>query len=327
MGLKTRLKKNDWLRGRVKRLKVFREYFLDARFMNDHLLDGGTTTNHLSYRVMLRVHSIEKGLSYRAPRAFGADKVHDLIKLMTSAPEDFRDTTAFRMGVEVLTSWIQFNEARDWGDSVAMQSARNFVLEASLGSNDLSAGVREVHDRDPERWTGLPFREFVASRHSTRRYTDGEVDRAIIDDAVSIALMSPSACNRQMVRVRLFDDVEKKRLLYDTLHGTGGVDFDSCQLGVITFDTQSLEFYGERNQGYLNVGLFAMSFVYALHWKGIGSCLLQFGNTFSKERTLVRELGIPAQERIAVGISMGNLEKFDQVPASIRRALSEVLTK
>lgn len=123
----------------------------------------------------------------------------------------------------------------------------------------------------------------------------------------------------------MIDDPEGKRVLYNTLHGTGGVDYENCRIGVVTYDSRSLEFYGERNQGYLNAGLFAMTLIYALHWKGVGACLLQFGNTTAEERNLVDRLGLAASERIAVGLSIGHLEASDTVPASVRRTVGEVL--
>jgi len=187
-------------------------------------------------------------------------------------------------------------------------------------------GVQLIENRDPCRWRSLPIDEFVASRHSTRRFAAAPVTDDEVSQCVRLAMRSPSACNRQMVRLRIAEDEEAKKLLYETLHGTGGIDYHTCRLGVITFDARSLDFCGERNQGYLNVGLFAMTLVYAFHWMGIGSCLLQFGNTFAEERMLVCRLGIPPTERIGVGIAFGHLESSDVVPASVRRKADEVVS-
>lgn len=329
MGITASLKRNDWLRGKVKRLKIYREYLMDARFMNTQLLDGGADLEHLSYRVMLRVHSLEKGLSYRNPRAFGPAKASELMRLLTTAPPEFRDTTAYRMGTQVLNSWVDFNRANSWGDTELTEIVQTFL--ATLQGNaeiEEFAGVRRIDGRDRHQWSALPFDDFISSRHSTRRYDSTQsVTDDVLLECVQLAMRSPSACNRQMVRLRVAETPDQKRALYDTLHGTGGIDYDSCRLAVVTFDARSLEFYGERNQGFLNAGLFAMTLVYALHWRGVGSCLLQFGNTFSEERVLARQLGLPPSERIAVGLSFGVLESSDVVPSSVRLNVAEVLSQ
>lgn len=328
MSLKKRLKSVDSLRQFVKRIKIHREYFYDARFMSSHLLDGGRASSHEQYRIMLRVHSLEKGMAYRTPRSFGAAKALALVHMLENASAETRTSTAYRMGESVLRAWIDFHSDRDDRNQDAYETVDRFLDSANDPDVEwCEAGVKTISERDPEAWKEIPFDEFVASRHSTRRYTNCKVADEVLDEAVHLAMLSPSACNRQMVRLHVIDDPQGKRLLYDTLHGTGGVDYENCRIGLITYDSRSLEFYGERNQGYLNAGLFAMTLVYALHWKGVGACLLQFGNTAAEERALIRNLGIPDYERAAVGISLGYLEPCDVVPASVRRNVTEVLRR
>lgn len=328
MSLKKKLKSVDSLRQFVKRIKIHREYFYDARFMSSHLLDGGRESSHEQYRIMLRVHSLEKGMAYRNPRSFGASKAIALTRMLETSSVETRKSTAYNMGKSILGAWAKFHAEREDKNEDAYQAVLTFLERDDEPDVDrCEAGIKTISERNPEAWSELPFGEFVASRHSTRRYSATPVDEEVLDEAVQLAMLSPSACNRQMVRLHVIDDPTRKRLLYDTLHGTGGVDFDSCRLGLITYDSRSLEFYGERNQGYLNAGLFAMTLVYALHWKGIGACLLQFGNTSAEERSLMRGLGIPEYERAAVGISFGHLETSDVVPASVRRSVAEVLRR
>lgn len=327
MGIKERLKHVQWLRKSVKRAKTLKEYLSDAHFMNEHFLDAGNSTEHETFRIMLLVHSIEKGLSSRSPRPFGAAKCVKLASLLEAASADTRNSTSYTMGMSVLGEWVTFHLAHGWQETLSFAEIREFVgqNQTSGAKSFPSAGTLSINGRQPDNWSNLPFAEFLRSRHSTRRYNGATVEDEVVTECVALALLSPSACNRQMVRFHVVDDPAPKELLYRTLHGTGGVDFETCRLGLVTFDVNGLEFYGERNQGYLNAGLFAMTLVQALHWKGVGSCLLQFGNTFAAERMLVRELGLPSTERIAVGISFGVMESEDTVPASARRQLQEVM--
>lgn len=329
MNLKARLKQSQSLRRTVKRAKVYKEYFADATFMSRHLLDGGPDPEHEQYKIMILSHSLEKGLSYRNARVFGRSKAEDLMGRLEKSSSETRESSAFAIGVEVLRSWSDFIKSRE-GDDVHAASIRG-RLDALVDMDTpwdcgFVAGVASANHLDSSSWKELPFEDFVRGRHSTRRFTDLPVSDDDLQLCIELAMRSPSACNRQMVGLRVFDDPQAKELLYRTLHGTGGIDFDTCRLAVVTFDARSLDFYGERNQGYLNAGLFAMTLVYALQWKGIGSCLLQFGNTFAEEKVLADGLSLQPGERIAVGIAFGVPEPDGVVPASIRRDVSEVFS-
>lgn len=329
MNLKARLKKLQGLRRTVKRAKVYKEYFADATFMSRHLLDGGPDPEHEQYRIMILSHSLEKGLSYRNARVFGRSKAEDLMARLEKSSDSTQLSSAYSIGVEVLRSWTDFIKAREVDDvqAAAIRGRLDALFETSIPRDcGFRAGVATATHLDAASWETLPFEDFVRGRHSTRRFADVPVSDDDLQLCIELAMRSPSACNRQMVGLRVFDDPKSKELLYRTLHGTGGVDFDTCRLAVVTFDARSLDFYGERNQGYLNAGLFAMTLVYALQWKGIGSCLLQFGNTFAEERTLAEGLSLQPGERIAVGIAFGVPEPDGVVPASVRRDVSEVFS-
>ena len=106
--------------------------------------------------------------------------------------------------------------------------------------------------------------------------------------------------------------------------GLSGFEKDSVNFFVITYDTCSLSFYGERNQGYLNSGLVAMNFVNAMHSKKIGSCFLQWGNTNKEEKSVKNVLEIPQNEKIAVVIGAGYYKSINKIPCSNRKKISEI---
>lgn len=69
---------------------------------------------------------------------------------------------------------------------------------------------------------------------------------------------------------------DKCDLISNTIYGSAGISKNSVTYFVVTYDINALDYYGERNQGYLNAGLVAMNFANALHSRGIGSCFLQW---------------------------------------------------
>lgn len=93
---------------------------------------------------------------------------------------------------------------------------------------------------------------------------------------------------------------------------------------VVAFVVNANYFIGERNQGWLNAGLFSMNLVNALHSQGIGSCFCQFGNSTKQEEQLKKLLGIPASERIAVILSAGYYCDKSIIPYSPRKKIGDV---
>ena len=120
-----------------------------------------------------------------------------------------------------------------------------------------------------------------------------------------MALKSPTACNRQMVKIYYVKSKEKKDYILKIGQGFSGFKYDGINIFVITFDINANYFVGERNQGWFNAGLVSMNFVNALHSLGIGSCFVQFGNTNKEEEKVKKILNIPSNERIAVLLSAG----------------------
>lgn len=323
MSIKKILKSQSWLRRPVKKLKVHIDYSRDARFISAYLLDQHETAARREYKTLLLVHSIEKGLVRSPERPFGFEKAEELIKLLDRFTTNEREGIAFKMGTEVLQSWAGRFLEKGWPlPRWAVEKKISVHTEKPLAGT-IRAGAKQITERP--QWHQLDYASFIKSRHSARVYDKSKVSDEELLEALELAGYSPSACNRQMIRMHIIDEPKLKRTLYDTLHGTGGINFENCRLGLITFDGNSLEFSGERNQGYLNAGLFAMTLVHAFHWKGIGSCFLQFANTFSEERMLSKQLGLPKNEKIVVAISLGRYVQGENVPSSLRRMPSTIL--
>jgi len=319
--IRTRLEDIAWLRLLVKRLKVWREYACDARHFCANFLDANDPGLGTEYEIRLIAHSIEKGLSHDDPRPFGLKKAHALVDALGRAERlGLTGNSAYSLGLGALAAWMHSQRAIGV-PAGELEFADGFLGRADL-PHALPAGtLRVARDHD---WSELPLRDFLSARHSARRFTASPVPEQVVLDCVEMALTSPSACNRQLIHFFCVEEETARRRLYDTLHGTGGVDFEQAHLGVITYDVSSLGFYGERNQGYLNAGLFAMSLVLAFHWKGLGSCLLQVGNSYAQERALAEALGLPPNHRLAVAVAYGYPREEEVVPASVRKPPTEV---
>ena len=308
----------------VRKARDAREFLSDYAFYSkfNTLWGGGDKENSAKFELLLHTHVLEKGLCTDLTRPFGfyhVDRIlffADRLKNVACFEKDY--------AVEALRSWKRIFTEKHWLAEIPPEiSAAADQLIASVSSESLTNTYRFRRSNLLE--APADYLAFVQSRHSARRFSDKGLSPADVHYAVSAAMTSPSACNRQMCKVHWVTTPAQIEALKPYLQGIGGIALEHSHYFVLTFDMLAFERIGERNQGWLNVGLFAMNFVNALHSRKIGSCFIQWANSNKEEAALKRQLGLNDSERIGVVVVAGAYpEEFD-VPASRRKSISEVL--
>jgi len=96
---------------------------------------------------------------------------------------------------------------------------------------------------------------------------------------------------------------------------------------IVTADLQSFSGTGERNQPFVDGGMFAMSLLYALHALGLGACPLAWSMRPAQDREMRKALGIPDSEAVIMMISVGHLPDSLQVAKSHRMPIEHVLVE
>lgn len=329
ISVKDQLKKNSMLKKTVKKIKVKREYLKDVKHTNKHLTENEETQEQLEYRLLLLIHSIEKGMCHFSPRPFGFEKIRSLLKYLKlyEDKEYSKNTSAYNMGVSIIKKWSDYFIENSWENNAEyIMLYSEFFKKYKKNKFIDKVGYKDIDIEKLDVSRQGNFESLMKSRFSARNYANKPLSKKDIINVVELAEYSPSACNRQMIKVHFFSNRKNVDYLSKVLHGTGGLNLSTVNYFVITFDSNSLDFYGERNQGYLNAGLFAMNLSNAMHFKGIGSCFLQVANTVAEENAMKAELGIKEYERIAVCIGCGYYEKKNRVPSSGRKKTQEILS-
>ena len=147
-----------------------------------------------------------------------------------------------------------------------------------------------------------------------------------IKSAIDMAKYSPSACNRQFIKVHYYPKGKMRQNVIDYSMGKSGIYLEGVNTFIITFDTNGLNGDGDRNQGYFNAGLFATNFVNSLHSLGIGTCFIGFCNSVEAEEKLKNINKIPSNERIAVILFAGYYDEKSIFCVSPRKDLEEYFT-
>jgi nitroreductase len=152
----------------------------------------------------------------------------------------------------------------------------------------------------------LDFAAFARSRHSVRNFADRPVDEATILGAIDTARFAPSVCNRSSGRVYYsFDRKDITEALKVQQGATGFMATIPC-LMVVVSDRRAFYSVGERNQCFVDGGLFAMSLVYALHGLGLGTCMLNWSKTPKVDQDLRRRFRIDDEHEIISLVAVGH---------------------
>lgn len=314
------LKKNNFLRAKVKKAKIYREFFYDAKELSQYYLETAEPKGRKEYRIMLLVHSLEKGMCMPNSRPFGHDKVMYLMQILSSYDEREKKNFEYRLGVAVLDSWSSFYKTHGWTNQKGYEAVSNFLNK--VGETDLTAGCKIMHS--PAISEKSSFDDVIFSRHSVRDFADGPLSEDDINYALKCFIEAPTACNRQMCKVYLVNNLDMKKMLDNTIMGVGGFNKKVVSYFIITYDMASLDYFGERNQGHLNTGLVAMNFVNGLHARGVGSCFMQWSNKYAEDVRVREILGLPESERIGVVIGAGYYLSESVIPYSCRKDIKDI---
>ena len=170
-----------------------------------------------------------------------------------------------------------------------------------------------------------PFPEFFYSRHSMRQFESKSINIEDVEKAIKIAQKAPTACNRQASKVYLYKDKATNDALGELIAGNTGFQQEVPNYLVVTADVSAFYDTFERNQVYVEAGLFSMALVEALHYYGIGSCILQNGEYYKKNKKF-KEIckNIPENERIILFVATGYYKNKFSYAMSLRKNVEDV---
>lgn len=286
------------------------EFYLDAfRYMKhssprDGVVGRGDSSTKLEAQITKDYHRVEKGLTLPNPRRpFGVD-VHK--RLSTLVPEaKRRNPEAAYVGYaeDALSALSTWNDSGSIDDLVSPSVTED---APGLDSNDMH--------------------RFFSSRRSVRNFDPARpVEREKLSLATKWALNTPSVCNRQAGRVYYFTDKSEVENVLRLQNGNAGFRSSVSAVAVVTVDSRLFTGATERNQRWVDGGLFAMTLVWALHGVGLHTCMLNWSATNKSSQKLRQATGIEGHEDIVVLIAIGHADRGHRVARSERRHLEEVM--
>jgi len=94
---------------------------------------------------------------------------------------------------------------------------------------------------------------------------------------------------------------------------------------IVVSDRSSFFSIGERNQLYIDGGIFLMNLLYALHFYKIAACPAHWGMNSDKDFELNKLLSLPDSEKVISLVSIGVPPNNFKTCLSLRRSSDEIL--
>ncbi|MGB0578235.1 MAG: nitroreductase family protein [Limisphaerales bacterium] len=276
--------------------------------------------------ILMLAHAVEKGLAFENRRLwFGEVKICDLIRQCRQYAKDSKDRWVIGVSTAVLRAYLGVHE----GEACEKEEFKNlieaFLEEFEREDSEIAGGLKTITLP-----TGVPaggeVTNFFQTRCSVRSFADQPVDRALLNEAVRLAQSSPSVCNRQTARVHAIDGQELQKRALACQNGNAGFGHLADKVVTITVDLRCFLSIGERNQAWIDGGLFAMTLIWALHSLGLVSCSLNWSAEHEQDQQLRDVLPLGEHEVVIMMLAVGHPPKELKVPCSERRPLDTILT-
>lgn len=273
-----------------------------------------------NYKAVKIYHRLEKSLSFRErnPNS-GVMAANELESLLSKAAASGDLGFQERIGVSVLEHFYeQASDLAKTKRSDVYTNIKNIEFSPDLGGavytskKELEKGKLD----DPE--------GFFFSRNSVRDFSDHPVNHGEIARALTLAMKTPSVCNRQGWHVYHVD----QRALIDSClslqNGNTGFGHEIPCLLIIAADLKAFDTAGERYQFWIDGGMFSMSIIYAFHALGLSTCCLNWSKTPGDDMKLRKLMPIKPNHSVLMMLAVGYPKEKIKVCYSARNPLDSI---
>ena len=319
----------DWLRIAKFRAIALRFFLTDwVRFVRSQpVIVRKLDERGLQARIVYHAHAIEKGLSHTECRfGFGASAISALVQELGIYRDEgySKDSEAYTCGISVLGEYIDAHSGLGYRPPT-VESLPVWLMSEIAGLTHRNGGtVAPMRSPKAGRPGERSFTEVLADRHSIREFGAGAVPEELVRRAVALATRSPSVCNRQAVRVRVVSDKCLARRLTELQGGLGGYPVPPVMLA-ITADRRDFIDPVERNQPYVDGGLFGMTLLLALEELDLAACPLHAMLHPGIEASVRSLLEVPDHEVLVFFVAVGVRPLAPVVPRSFRYGLDRII--
>lgn len=294
----------ELIRGAYWRTRTWLDFWSDSRRYSKYAMTAETTwgklgATHLEAQLTRDYHRVEKALALSKPRRpFGSELQRRLDELLPYAEE-----------VEPTKSYV--TAAQRAREALVVWNREGVILEDVAPYRNDHARLDSIHS-------------LFNTRHSVRDFSERPVGDDVLIEAVDLAAMSPSVCNRSPWFVRFYRGPSAKDVL-SLQYGNSGFGEAVPVVGVVSVELGYFAGSGERNQAFIEGGIFATSLMWALHGLDLDTCMLNLSQPAPVADRLRQGTGMSDSEVPIMMIAVGYGSDGHRVARSPRRPVSQIV--
>jgi len=309
----------------VARVKLYPAYNYDLK---RYWRYSGTTRrkdtqSKLLGAIIMDYHVIEKGLTMPKTRlGFGYERLERLIENCGIYIEKFDlNNFQFKNAIGVILEYKNYHEENNYQLKESILNAIK-KIENRLPKIEITKQLRFTKE-EYFKFSKSNFLNFSNSRHSVRNFSKEEIPLNKLLKALELTKNTPSACNRQTSSLYVYTNKERINKILEVQGGNRGFGHLVDKLIVLTADLSVFSYDYERNQAYIDGGIYAMNLLYALHYYEIACCILNCDHTVKKDMIMRKLCGIKEEEIFIAIFACGNLPENFLAASSARTPIQE----
>lgn len=292
-----------------------------AKFFRDVFRNEGSI-----YLLRRNVHRIEKGLIMKPRRdVFGVSYLPETMRCYVDcvkrhANGELHDVDTLNWSKQVLGTYLDQQKAHPIVDKFRK------VYETIQFENaqDQLQRVPFERNKTPEIPNFESLMNLAVHRRSVRWFEQRPVPREVIDRAVVLAGLSPSACNRQPYHFAVYDDPMLCQEIGGIPKGTPGWLHNIPCFIVIVGTLEAFDREKDRHVPYIDGSLAAMALCFGLEVQGVSTCCVNWPDLADTEARMAKRLGLKKHERPIMCLAVGYPDYSAKVPYSQKLPLSEL---
>ncbi len=287
------------------------------------------TQTNIEAQIIKSYHAYEKGLAMPEFRAFGIARLPTFVYLLEKYVKNggSKSNIHYLSAILVLKTYVERHA--DAGIDVSGFIPINLLSDnnTKLATEEypVVGGVELVSSEKLFSCCDDIFSRFCSSRRSTRDFDSTKpVCDKLLRAAIEIAKTTPSVCNRQSWKVHSYHNRKTIDVLLNFQNGNIGFGHRIPCLLFVTVDLQCFDGVIERNQPWIDGGMFSMTLILALHHLKLGAVPLNWCVPPTSDKSIRSIARIPEPESIVMLIGVGYPIDEAMVPLSQRRETTEI---
>ncbi len=266
------------------------------------------------------IHRIEKGLLMKNRRSvFALDYIQETVDMFKCVTLNNNGNIQLDWVYSVLKEYFEVTDAIP-----VIKKARQVFSDVSYLSENTNMYTPYLINGNRAEYFDS-FKALVHQRKSVRFFNKSRIpERSKVDEAVILAGLAPSSCNRQPFQFRIIDNPELVKKVAMLPGGTKGFAEDIVAMIIVVGQMNVSPTLADRHLMYVDGSLASMNLMLALESLGIGSCPLNWPEDKKKDDQVSKLLSLKPYERPIMMIAYGYADEKEKVACSVRKPIEQL---